>query len=262
MHWTVTAEETEPLPPEKIEAMYARISQEHREKKKKTKLCIQQYDDINLLELDGKETEEKNEGPQMVVSITMEEDETGYSRLQHAGPRMSQTRKHIPSTSSNEPQQQDGGKKSSAGIVSAANMTNSSKDVSYSEVYPTHNLGPATKLTATNIVGGYSVIERENAETEVPPPLPHRLSLCVQSPSDSTQKPSSSSHVPSLDEVQGQAALKRYQNVPHTAALGGTKEGGVVEKEGAPNVTFLTEFHDIQAQGEAGTGEILYDVVK
>ena len=215
--------------------MYAVVSDEHRKKKKLAKLCIQQYDDINLL--DNDEGEQKGDGSQLLASVTLEGDSTGYSRLQHAGPRMSQTRsRHVLTASGGTDQLRKHDRKPS---------TDATKDLSYSEVRPT-NLELAIP---TIITGGYSVIE-QSKDTDVPPPLPQRVSMCV----DTTHTVAGESEAP---EVKSSA----------TNAGGGANYSVVVKGEQtATNADlfaeqFLAEVCSKKDQ-KGGFGEQLYDSVK
>lgn len=238
------AEGPEAKTPKEIEAMYAVVSEEHKEKKKLAKLCIQQYDDINLVPLDREEGEQNGNGSKLLASVTVEGDSTGYSRLQHAGPRMSQTRRHMFSVSGGADQPTDDGKRNGP-------SANTTKDLSYSEVRPTGN--PSSELTAPMVItGGYSVINQSKEDDDVPPPLPQRVSMCVD---------------PSYTGAGVTEPPAQFHSKPST----GTAEGGgpnySVVGKGEPSTT-NTDFFDEQFLSDFGNkkprrlGEQLYDSVK
>lgn len=234
--------------------MYSVVSHEHREKKRQANIQIQQYDDIDLLPLDSERGRQNlaNESGRRAssshlqnTSVTIEDNGTGYSRLCHAGPRKSQTRKQEYLHHSLEQLQQDG-RKSGA---SAAN----SKGSSYSEVRPTSQLIVAK--------GNYSMISEVK-----PPPIPIRLSICIPSEVESTQKMLNGVEITSSKEVKSPATPKPYQNMS-SAAPEPDKDKVMYDKVETPKVTdnaffdesFLSEFHNVQAQSTLT--EKLYDVV-
>ena len=181
--------------------MYAIVLKEHIEEKKKKKLSIQRYDDIHLLPLELQDRA-PSAGSQFQGSNTAEVKNTDYSRLCHAGPRMSQTRKHMYPHPDGEHLQQDGKK---------STISHTKDDHSYSEVLPTT---PNLNITAT---GRYSQLNAPENDGTVPPPLPAHCSMYLtsMSPVKSMQKVSSSADVLSSVEVITPAP---YLNQPITSA--------------------------------------------
>ena len=181
------------------------------------KLNVQQYDDINLLPLNGNEAAgavagEKGEGDEskVVVSVQMERsgDMEGYSRLCHAGPRMGQPKRYLYSSlSTSSPQLLE------EGSDSKDDRTGSVKDEKpYSDV---DHFRPRSRLIGT---GGYSMIEQSRPESDVPPPLPGRMKegLVSSSPVKSgllkTARSASEIDLP-VDKMSS-AAPAPYQNLP------------------------------------------------
>ena len=242
--------------------MYAAVSEEHRMKKKMAKLRVQQYDDVNLF--DGKAGGDESK---MVVSVQMEGvGEEGYSRLCHAGPRMTQTKRYLHSSLSvSSPELlDDGSKPGRAGSVKT--------DMSYSEVEP---MRPHSKVIAPRITGGYSMIEQGKEECGIPPPLPTRMmetSMSTPPVESSLLKTAmSAGELDILQEVEGSPGPVPYQNPPTTVAeateqpRGGAGYSVITSTGSPPHITDdffsdIFEFRNLQAQEESP--EQLYEKVK
>lgn len=264
-------ESVDHIPPEHDptgEAMYATISEEHREKKKMAKLTVQQYDDINLLTMEGggggEDMTTQNEHEMKLVSVTMEEDDGGYSRLIHAGPRMKETKKHIHSSSistktdtqqQQQPQRKMSKKEDVSASVSAA-PTTSNDDKQYSEIQPVR---PHSKLIVPSTTGSYSLIAADDNEPSTPPTLPKRTRSSTIINTIET---------PSTEQVEDSNVPVPYQNVPKSDTLDPNEGSGysVVGRPAAPCVMDTSFFDDViefrnkKAQETLGT-EKLYAVM-
>ena len=233
-------------------ALYAVVPEEHRQKKKMAKLCIQQYDDINLLPLNSHDAARGENESSMVTSVTIEGGGgEGYSRLCHAGPRMNQTSKYLHSSlSMSSPQllnEASGRKDSRTGSVKI--------DKTYSEVEPVR---PRSRLIIpSGITGGYSMIEQRE-EDSAGPPLPERINKPPQQTDGGLLQATMSMSEP--QEVESSTASIPYQNMP--AVTDGASEPvkfeagySMVAKPASPQFTTdgdffgdVMEFHNLQAQ--------------
>ena len=201
-----------------IEAMYAVIPKEHREqKRKKNQVCIQQYDDIDMFPLESR-TEFESDGSHLQVSVTMEGDDSEYSRLCHIGPRMSQTKKHTQHHSSSEQLVHDAGKRESVRLCAA----NANDDHFYSEFEVPCSI---PKLVIPNIVGN---------GTDAPhnidgvPPLLKRHSMPSPSPMESPQNTPNICVTTVSVEVESSPSPVPCQNVPTSATLDQPRDGTMV----------------------------------
>lgn len=216
-----------------VEAMYSVVSKEHCEKKRKANLQIQPYDDVMLSSMEVVQ-DHANESVESELQNANPED-TGYDRLRHPGPRMSQTKKkeHL----SYELLKQDARK----GSLSAAN------DGSYSEVHPSPR--PSSQVIVPR---NYTLID--DKEAVPPPPLPSRLSVSIPLPS-----------IP-LPEVTTQkmpnSSPENTENIPKTNAyetIDATPS--VTDEEFEMKGLRMSEFHNTQAEKNTVTkGD--YDVIK
>ena len=215
-----------------VEAMYSVVSKEHCEKKRKANLQIQPYDDVVLsMEVGTKPQDHANEGGESQLQNANPED-TGYSRLCHPGPRMSQTKK--PEHLSYELLKQDARK----GSLSAANLKNGS----YSEVQPSPR--PSSQVI---VPANYTLIDDKEV---LPPPLPSRLSVTIPLPS-----------IP-LPQKMPNSSPENTENIPKTNAyetIDATPS--VTDEEFLMQGLCMTEFHSTQAEKNTVTkGD--YDVLK
>ena len=199
--------------------MYAAIPKEHLEqKRKKNQICIQQYDDIDLLPLES-HTESDGSHPQ--VSVTMQGDNNEYSRLCHVGPRMNQTKKHTQHHSSSEQLLHDPGKRGGMRLCAA----NANDDHSYSEVTCS-----TPKLVDPNIMGKYSLIDTSfHAPHNVGgvPPLPKRHSVCSPSLVESSQNTPNICVTSASLEGKSSSSSKPYKNVL-TSSMLDQKDGNML----------------------------------
>jgi hypothetical protein len=255
-------------PPENnpsVEAMYAVVSEEHRQKKKMAKLCIQQYDDINLLQLNSQDPAGEGES-RMQLSVTMEDGNPGYSRLQHAGPRMSMTKqtKYLHSSlSTSSPQllEEESGKRNSY-IAGGGPPPMAGGEKGYSEVHP---MRPRSHLIASTTAGGYSMIEPGKKESEMPPLLPKRTVESTLSPPPEPKR-SIYETKPLPGEVESPLTLFQYQTVPPKDSTTEPKQGSGYSV-GTPTLSDMDffgdvmEFHNVQAQ-EGAPDQQLYEKVK
>ena len=227
-----------------IETMYAVIPKEHREeKRRKNQICIQQYDDIDLLPLESQTTTE-SDGLHLQA---MEGDiSNGYSRLRHVGPRMSQSKKHT--------RPQSGGEKL---ILHDIGNRNSVCENSNSELCTTR---PTSKLIVPNIVGKHALIEvgaAHNIDDDAPP-LPKRLSTCLPSPVEIPQNMPGICETAS-NEVKSSTSPTLFQDIPNL----GTSD----PRDGEHMYSVVTELTSKKDAVDdcllaLQAGEQLYDVVK
>ena len=237
--------------------MYAVVSEEHREKKRSTKLKVQQYDDISL-ECGGEVVQQSGSGgdgePRLTVSVTLEEDNAGYSRLKHAGPRMKETSKYLHSTVSEEQSQRD-----SSGTGPATKIISGSNDRSYSEVEP---IRPRSRPSDA---GSYPLIVSETKQSTSPPLLPKRsrgsVVVCEKGITGSENAPLLT------EQVQSSNVLVPYQNVPSTDGQESKGKSGysVVGRPATPCLTDRNffddamEFRNEQAHTTLGTEKLYAD---
>ena len=237
-----------------IEAMYAVIPKEHREeKRKKNQICIQQYDDIDLLPLESQITME-SDGLHLQA---MEGDiSNGYSRLRHVGPRMSQSKKHTrPQSGGEKLMLHDVGNRRSMSL-SVANA-NSVCENSNSELCTTR---PTSKLIVPNVVGKHALIEvgaAHDIDCDAPP-LPKRLSTCLLSPVEIPQNMPGICDTAS-NEVKSSTSPTLFQDIPNL----GTSE----PRDGEHMYSVVNELTSKKDAGDDSllalqAGEQLYDVVK
>jgi hypothetical protein len=203
--------------------MYAVIPKEHREqKKKRNQICIQQYDDIDLLPLESQDMPESDGSHHHQASVTVEgSTTTGYSRLCHVGPRMNQTKKHTQCNSGGELVVHDVGKRRSM------------------------------SLCTTNV----------NSVDDGAPPLPKRLSVCLPSPVENPQNKPNVCDTTS-EKVKSSASPMLYQGAPTLGTLEPKNDEHTysIVKELKPNVA-EKDFAD-ECLSELQNAEQLYDVVK
>ena len=236
--------------------MYAVIPKEHREqKKKRNQICIQQYDDIDLLPLESQDMPESDGSHHHQASVTVEgSTTTGYSRLCHVGPRMNQlqTKKHTQHNSGGELVVHDVGKRRSMSLCTTnVNSENSS------------STRPTSKLIVPNIMGKHSLIEiaaPHNVDDSAPP-LPKRLSVCLPSPVENPQNKPNVCDTTS-EKVKSSAIPIPYQGAPTLGTLEPKDDEHTysVVKELKPNMA-EKDFVD-ECLSELQNGEQLYDVVK
>ncbi|CAI8031681.1 hypothetical protein GBAR_LOCUS17971 [Geodia barretti] len=251
--------------PSNVADLYATVPEEHRQKKKMAKLCIQQYDDINLLPLESRESGEGEDESKVVASITIERGVSeGYSRLCHAGPRMNSSKRFGHPFSTSTPQLLDDSserKDSFSSSVKGNNMT-------YSEVEPMRPR--STLIGPTGITGSYSMIKQ--GEDGTPPPLPGRINqLFYSSPTESGLLKDTRSSTEKVAEVEssGTEPPIPYQNIDRSGdpAKIGAGYSMVANPASPPRITDgdffgeVMEFHNLQAV-EGSTQDQLYEKVK
>ena len=254
-------------------ALYATVPEEYRQKKKMAKLCIQQYDDINLLPLDSREKGEGDEESK-VASVTIEGGGgEGYSRLCHAGPRMNQSKKYSHSSfSASSPQLLDDIGDRNDSFTSSVKVNKQ-----YSEVEPMRPR--STLLVPSGIKGSYSIIRQGEDGSVSPPPLPNRINKLSHSPPNDSgllkDTRSSTSEKDPTCNVENSATQPPipYQNMPAVGDTSGdpAKIGAgysvVVNPVSLPRVTDgdffgeVLEFRNLLAVEEK-TQDQLYEKVK
>ena len=250
--------------------LYATVPEEHRQMKKMAKLCIQQYDDINLLPLESREAGEGEDDSKMITSVTIEGGGgEGYSRLCHAGPRMNQPRYFHSSFSASSPQLLLDDNSNRNNSISSSGQV---EKTNYSEVEP---MRPRSRLIVpSDISGGYSLIEQGESGSDPPPPLPDRSNKSSHSPPKESGLLKSTRSMSELEDGMGSGAPPPipYQNFPAVTDTAGEplRIGAgysmVANPASPPKITDpdffgeVMEFHNSQAQEM--TPDKLYEKVK
>jgi hypothetical protein len=254
--------------PNNVEDLYSTVPEEHRQKKKMAKLCIQQYDDINLLPLESRVAGEGEDESKVVASITIEGGVSeGYSRLCHAGPRMNSSKRFGYPFSTSTPQLLDDSSERKDSVSSS-----SVKVDNYSEVEP---MRPRSMLLVrTGITGSYSMIKQGKDGSVTPPPLPDRINMLSHSPPTESwllkDTRSSTEKDPVVEvESSGTQPPIPYQNIDRSGdpAKIGAGYSMVANPASPPRITDgdffgdVMEFHNLQA-AEGSTQDQLYEKVK